>query len=303
MSKARIISSVLFLYFISAGIAYSQEVPKKSVLTIGKVTDKVLKLQKNMEPIITYLASRLRDMGIERGEIIPVSDNQAMIRSVREGKIDIVLETPFSAQMYRTRAKMTPLLLVWRKNLGEYNSFIFVRKDSGLNRLEDLKGRIIAFEDEGSTSSFFLPKLSMETKGLDVIKISYPEPCVPEDAIGYVFAGSELNISNWVFFRKADAGALSCSDWFDQGDNPRAYRKEFKIIYKTQKLPRMLVLVRAGLDERFVARIKEEMLNMDKSKKGKEALKEFNIEKFAELPKDTIRRVEHFCGGKVRVSD
>lgn len=303
MSRAIVTGFILLLNFILAGIAYNQEAPQKNVITMGRVTEKVFKLQKDIEPIITYLASRLRDVGIERGEVVPVSNNKTIIRYLREGKIDIVLETPFSAQTYRAGANVTPILLVWRKGEGEYNSFIFARKDSGINRLEDLKGRIIAFEDEGSTSAYFLPKFSMEAKGLNLTKISYADPCVPKDVVGYVFAGSELNISSWVFFKKEGAGVLSCSDWFDQRDNPRAYRKEFKIIYKTQKLPRMLVMVRAGLDERFVARVKEELLNMDKSKEGKEALNEFDIKKFVALPKGALRRIEHLYGEKARILD
>lgn len=303
MNRAIVTGSILLLNFVFAGIAYNQESLQKNVITMGKVTQKVFKLQKDIEPIITYLASQLKDVGIERGEIVHVNDNKTMIRYLKEGKIDIVLETPFSAQMYRTEAKATPLLLVWRKEAVKYNSFIFVRKDSGINHLEDLKGRIIAFEDEGSTSAYFLPKFSMEAKGLNLAYVNYPNPSIPEGKAGYIFAGSELNISSWVFFQKVAAGAMSCSDWYDQEDNPRAYRKEFKIIYKTQKLPRMFVMVRTGLDERFVARVKEEILNMERSKVGKEALKEFDIKGFVELPKGVLRRIEHLCGEKVHISD
>ena len=303
MNKVIVLGLILFLNPIFAEIAYTQEAQKKNVVTIGRVTEKVFKQQKDTEPLIAYLASRLQDAGIERGETVFVSDNKTMIRYLKEGKIDSILETPFSAQMYRVEANVAPILLVWKKEAVKYNSFIFVRKDTGINRLEDLKGRIIAFEDEGSTSAYFLPKFSMEAKGLNLVHVNFPYPCIPEGKTGYVFAGSELNISSWVFFKKAAAGALSCSDWYDQEDNPKAYRKEFKIIYKTQKLPRMFAMVRAGLEERFVVRVKEELLNIDRGKEGKEALKKFGIKKFVELPKGALGRIERLCGKKVRISD
>ncbi len=180
------------------------------------------------------------------------------------------------------------------ERVSEYNSFIFVRKDSGIRRLEDLKGKVIAFEDPGSTSAYFLPKYSIEEKGLDFLEIELSNFPVPEDKIGYVFAHQELNISSWVFFKKVDAGALSNLDWHNQEENPGAFRKEYKIIYETQKIPRMLVMAREGLDKIFVTRIKEELLNMDKSEEGREALKGgLKISKFVEIPEGLLESIEN----------
>ncbi len=110
---------------------------------------------------------------------------------------------------------------------------------------------------------------------------------VPKDKIGYVFAGSELNISSWVYYKKVAAGALSNLDWVSPQDVPEAYKKDFKIIYESQKMPEFIVLVREGLDKRLVERIKEEFLMMDKSEAGREALKPNGFNKFVE-PKDSL---------------
>ncbi|MFQ5957300.1 MAG: phosphate/phosphite/phosphonate ABC transporter substrate-binding protein [Candidatus Brocadiales bacterium] len=295
MRRIIVLSLILSLCFVLTNAAHGQGTPKKNVLTMGRVSDKALKEQKQIEPIITYLASKLEDVGIERGEVVLMSDNDAVIEYLRKDKLDIVLETPFSAYLYKVEANVTPVLLAWRKGAGEYNSLIFVRKDSGIRRLEDLKGKVIAFEDPGSTSAYFLPMFSIKAKGLNLVEIESFDSPVPEGKIGYVFAGSELNISGWVFFNNVDAGALSSTDWNDQGDNPRAYRKEFKIIYETQKVPRMLVAVRKGLDKKLVERIKEELLKMDKGEEGRKALKGFKVKRFLELPgrpEDVLKPIE-----------
>ncbi len=286
MHKIIVVGLIFSLGFVSVSVAYGQEIPKKSILTMGRVTDKALKGHKQIEPIITYLASRLEDMGIERGEVVLAADNkvETLIDLLKEEKLDIVLETVFTAIELRIAVNATPVLLVWRKGAGEYNSFIFVRKDSGISRLEDLKGKIIAFEDSGSTSAYFLPKFSMKAEGLDLVEVPDFNSPVPKGKIGYVFAGSELNISSWVFHNKVLAGTLSSDDWVKQDQNPEAYREEFEIIYETLKMPRMLVIIREGLDKKLVARIKEELLKMDKSEEGREALKAFKLNKIVELP-------------------
>lgn len=295
MRKAIIAGLILTLGFVPAAVSHSQEIPEKHVLTIGKATRKVSKWQEQLEPIIAYLASRLGDAGIERGEVLLARDNAAAIEYLREGRLDIVLETPFSACLYKIEANARPILLAMRKGTVEYSSLIFVRKDSGIRRLGDLRGRVIAFEDPGSTSGYFLPKVTMIAEGLEPVKIDSSNSPVPKDKIGYIFAGEELNVSAWVFNKKTAAGALSNLDWPDQKDNPESYRKDFEIIYETEKVPRTLVMVREGQDDKLVERIKEELLNMHNTEAGREALKASKIDRFVTLPvhsEDVLRPVE-----------
>ncbi len=282
MNKRIVYNMIFHLCFILSCLFFTNVVSGKSVLTMGRFSDKALKAQQQIEPIINYLASRLKDVSIERGEVVLVRDNETVLKYLRDGKLDIVLEAPFSAYLYMVKANATPILLAWRKGAGEYSSFIFVRKDSGIHRIEDLRGNVIAFEDRGSTSAYFLPKYSINAKGLDLVEVKSTDIDIPDEKIGYIFADSELNISSWVFFNKVDAGALSSTDWNDHKDNPKAYREEFEIIYETQSVPRMLVIVRDGLEERLVKRITEELLNMDKNDEGRNALKEFKVQKFYE---------------------
>lgn len=85
-------------------------------------------------------------------------------------------------------------------------------------------------------------------KAYRLTSLADPEVEVPGDRLGYVFAGSELNISSWVYYGRASAGALSALDWQSQDENPAAFRKEFRILHNTGTVPRMLVLGRPGLD-------------------------------------------------------
>ena len=67
MRKVIWTSLVLSLCFVSTG-AYSQEVPNKTVLTIGKSTEEIIEYQGKFAPIVRYLASKLKDVGIDQGE-------------------------------------------------------------------------------------------------------------------------------------------------------------------------------------------------------------------------------------------
>ena len=83
-----------------------------------------------------------------------------------------------------------PLLRGWRKGVGEYHSIILVRKDSGITSVEDLKGKMIAFSEQKSTTGHFLPETYLVTSGLTLSEQTAPNATVPGNEVGYIFAGS-----------------------------------------------------------------------------------------------------------------
>ena len=279
------ICTILFfsLMPIGANCGHNKE---KKVLTMGRATEHVVKQQSKIQPIIKYLASRLKDMGIERGEAVLAGDRKyaTLRKRVKEGKIDIILESPFKAAGLKRDGIAYPILTLSRRGAGEYNSLIFVRKDSGINTIEDLKGKIIACEDPSSTSSCYLPRAVLRAEGFDMEEITPPNPSASNGKIGYVFAGTELNVSSRVFYKKVAAGALSNLDWSTPGDVPEAYKAKFKVIWESPKIIEFVVLVGAGLDKRLVERIKEEMLMMNKTAEGKKALRAYEFDRFIDSP-------------------
>jgi len=132
-------------------------------ITIGRATDHATRTQKQLQPLADYLAVRLDDVGIKHGNVLVSADNRmdTLIGYLWQGKIDLVITTPFPSAVYNMRAGMTPLVMAKRKGSFLYRSFIFVRRDSGIKSLGDLVGRVIAFEDPGSTSAYFLPLAEM----------------------------------------------------------------------------------------------------------------------------------------------
>lgn len=200
--------------------------------------------------------------------------------------MDIVLETPYGAHQYIEQGAAIPLLMIQREGVDQYGSLIFVRKDSPVQTPEELKGKVIAFEDSISTSAYYLPKFSLECSGLKFIELESIDAAVPADRIGYTFAGAERNISSWVFSGKVTAGAFSELDWLNSKKTPPNFRKEFRIIHQTEKVPRMIVLVRSSMNSKLQTRIKEELLAMSASDAGKKAMLQgkLKIDRFRKIP-------------------
>lgn len=251
----------------------SDQKQNKTKIVIGRVSHNPKKHYKRHKPIVDYVASKLKDLGIIEGKVLLAKNNKQMIQYLEEGKIDWVTETPFSAVLFNeiTGAEIT--LRKWKKGVPNYYSTFITRKDSGINSLNDLKGKKIVFNDPGSTSSYYLPAAVMKNQGLELIKLQSYKDDPPKGKVGYVFSGGdEVNVTIWVLRGFAQAGVFSNQDWEDPTDTPEKFKKDLKILYKTQPVPRALEIFRKDLDPEIKKRIKKILLQIHKDPKAKGAL-------------------------------
>ncbi|MCW8883904.1 MAG: phosphate/phosphite/phosphonate ABC transporter substrate-binding protein [Motiliproteus sp.] len=156
-----------------------------------------------------------------------------------------------------------------------------------------LRGKVIAFQDRGSTSAFYIPAYILISKGFDLVELNSFRDLPPENSIGYVFANKEINMSTWVHKGIVTAAAYSNLDWSKDDRNPAAFRKDFIQIYQSQKIPRAIELVRADLPVEVKARLKSILLGMEKDPKAQEVLRRYQkTKKFDELTDDIRTELE-----------
>jgi phosphonate transport system substrate-binding protein len=235
-------------------------------------------------------------MGIKRGKVLLARDNEELIKLIEQRNVDIVTETPFSSILYCKKAGMKVLLRRWKKGAPTYSSVIFVRKDSNINSLNDLKGKVIAFEDPGSTTGYFLPKAEIMKKGFQLVELNNSREKPPSNKIGYCFAESEANIVYWVHKGFAAAGALNNLEYEYPEEVPIRFMPDFKIIFATEMVPRALMLIRGDISPQLEMEIKKVLLNMKFSKDGRKAMwkmtKTVDFDEFSEGPEEAMRRFE-----------
>ena len=149
-------------------------------------------------------------------------------------------------------------------------------------RLEDLKGKIIAFEDPESTSGHFLPKSLLLRKGLKFTDKSRFDPYASPTDVGYVFAYSQEKLVDWVLTKKAAAGAFSDDD-FARLDEKK--KSDITILAQTEPLPRHFISVRKDFAPDSVDRLEKILLSMHENDQGRRILKKTDdTTKFDLLP-------------------
>ena len=248
---------------------------REQIIVVGRVMNDAAMGLPGALAMASHLASKLGHLDIAWGDAMAASDNKEMIQKLRDGTVDVVSERPLSAFLFFEEAGAEILLREWRKGVPAYQTVFITRKDSAISSLAELRGRKIAFEDQGSTSAHLLPALILQRRGLSLVELSSARMAPPADRVGYVFAKSELNIATWVHRRLVDAGAFSNLDWDDPLSTPPTLRDDLEIVHTGRPFIRSLLLVRPGLRPDVKEAIKNVLLSMGDDPDAGEALSAF----------------------------
>lgn len=247
----------------------------RHILVLGRISDDPKMHYEQLKPLLDYVVPRMADVGIREGRVLMARDAQQMASYLRRGQVDWVTETAGTAMLLEQRGNAQPLLLTERDGVSRYRTVFFVRRDSGLRDLEDLRGRSVAFQNNASTSAYFVPAIELLRRKMSLSLLLSPMDKPSDRTVGYVFARSELNIGAWVHKRLVDAGTMSDIDWNNPLRVPLSYRKDLEVIHITEPVPRALEMVRGDLDPKVQARLREVLIEAAADPRASEALKYF----------------------------
>ena len=296
-----VLATILIALAAPAGAA-DVVVPPGSELVLGRVSDNPKDDYGRLRPMLDYVVPRMASVGIRSGRILMARDSQQMLSYLRRGKVDWITETPGSAAIYQERADARVLLLTERGGQSRYQSVLFARVDSGIHSLADLRGRSIAFQNNASTSAYFLPAIEILGAGLPLVVLASPSDRPSADVVGFVFARSELNISTWVHKGLVDAGAFSEQDWRDLERVPEAFRADLQVFHRSSFVPRAMEVVRSDLDPQVAARLREVLLGAAGDPEAVPALKAlWGTVRFSEIDDASERALEAFGIGARRI--
>jgi phosphonate transport system substrate-binding protein len=126
-----------------------------------------------LQPIVDLLS---KDIGMPV-EFVETTDYSSVIEAMRAGRVDVASYGPFSYVIASTEANATSLVAAPNQSTGQlgYKSLIITRVDSGLDSIESLRGRSMAFADPASTSGNLFPRLMLTNAGITDVEGYFSE--------------------------------------------------------------------------------------------------------------------------------
>jgi phosphonate transport system substrate-binding protein len=117
---------------------------------------------KNNQGLKAYLEQELG----KKIELIVTTDYSSMIEAMRHGRLDLAYFGPLSYVLARQKSDIEPFAALKTKGATTYQSVVIAHARAGLGRVEDLRGKNMAYGDKASTSSHLIPKSVLAEKGL-----------------------------------------------------------------------------------------------------------------------------------------
>ncbi len=242
-----------------------------------------------MKPLAEYVGSKLAKLGIENVDILIAQNRDQLVRLLRDGRVDWVTETAYSAAVLEETGAAEILLRKWKHGVASYHSMLFVHRDSAIASATGLQGKKLAFQHPGSTTGYFVPRSELEKNGFRMVELRSVRHTPLPEAVNYIFSGSEYNSALWVHKGLVDAAVLSNLDWQNETLVPTVVKSDLRVLYTSAPIPRALEMVRSSLDPRIKAAIREALLNAAADPDASAALTAYHgTLKFDELDRASI---------------
>lgn len=172
-----------------------------------------------------------------------------------------------------------------------YYSYIIVNKESGIEKLEDLRGRTFAFTDPLSNSGKIVPTymLSKMDETPDIFFSKYDYTYAHDKSIKAVAEGI------------VDGAAVDSLIWEYINHNSPEITSRTKIVHRSPPYGIPPIVVRSGLAPSLKEKLREIFLNIHNDEHGREILQDMMIEKFVPVEDslyDSIREMKQWLAGR-----
>ncbi|HEY7163977.1 MAG TPA: phosphate/phosphite/phosphonate ABC transporter substrate-binding protein [Candidatus Binatia bacterium] len=273
---------VVLIMFLCAQTSAQDRNASLPGLTLGVVAGTHQKeIETHFREFTTYLARKVSGPAANGGVIVAPTTTD-LVQLLQEKKVDFYLESPYPTYVINdVNGAGTVLARRWKGGMAEYQSLIFTNRNSGITRLQDLRGKLVAFEDPESSSGYLLPKLFLQRQGLKLSDQSAGGATAAEET-GYIFGQTDDKVIELVLTGRAAAGAFSDDDY---ARVPPEGKSEIVILAQTERLPRHLVSIRNDLPPEIAARLQSVLLSMHEDPEGRRILQQTDdTTKFDLLP-------------------
>jgi phosphonate transport system substrate-binding protein len=183
------------------------------------------------------------------------SDYAAVIEALRNRTADLAFVHPGGYVLASREAKAVIVARNLWHGKSSFTSRIYVRKNSGVTALEDLRGKTIAFIDPASSSGYTYPMVLLIQRGL--VKDRDPKTFFRE----VLFAGA--HDAGMRALLNGHVDALASFDMArEQYLTDPAERERIIYIAETPEIPEAGIAARSGLDPATFAKVREALLQI-----------------------------------------
>lgn len=214
-------------------------------------------MHKMFDPLAEYLT---KETG-EKVTIVVTKDFATYKDALQTGQFDLGFSNPIIYVQLKQRTALVPLALSAEKKAGtRFRGLIIARKDSGIEKVQDLKGKKLIFVDEDSAAGYIFQMLLLSKAGMDVNK----------DFTRLPFAKKHDNVTMAVYNKAADAGGIREDDLDKMKD--KVDLSAIRIVAYTDYFPNWPVYATPKLNKNIADKIRAALIKLKPNDAGSDAV-------------------------------
>jgi phosphonate transport system substrate-binding protein len=213
------------------------------------------KLSETFQPLVDHLNRQLSGARIE---LEASRDYQAYEQKFRAREAEFLMPNPW--QTIEAMKVGYHVIAMWG-DAEDFKGIFIVRKDSGIEKPTDLKGKVVSYPSPTALAAAIMPQYFLHTSGIDVNK----------DIENICVGSQESSIMN-AYLGQSAAGATWPPPWrMFQKQHPTE-AAQLKMIWETPTLINNSVMARDDVPEAVRQTVRQTLLDLPKTPEGQKIL-------------------------------
>lgn len=257
--KLRLLKTVSVAAAVLVGSAAAQAAECENPDTL---TFSIIPTEETMQEVDLYkpIIKRLKEQTGKQIEFYIPTSYASVIEAMLSGWVDIGVHGPYSYVIARGKDETLDVFATYAKKKGHlqeegpgYKAVLISRKDSGLDSIEKLKGKVVGLTDPASTSGNLLPRVSF-TKEIGGDLEAYFSKVV--------YTGGHDLSTVAVHEGKVDAAFVATHRFDNVVDRGLVKVEDFNILWSSKAIPQDPFVYRGKLCDDLKAKIADTFLNL-----------------------------------------
>lgn len=215
----------------------------------------------NAQPLKVYLEKALG----KPVEIVVTTDYSSMIEAMRFGRIEVAYFGPLSYVLARSKSEIEAFAVGVARGAPTYTSVLIVQADSPIRSVADIRGKMVAYGDQASTSSHLVPRAMLQDAGL-----------VADTDYKTAYLGAHDAVARAVEAGKIPVGALSRPIYDSLIKSGKLDATKLRVLAETKPIPNYPMAMQSKLAPVLKEQIRKAFVEL----KDPSILKSFRAEGF-----------------------
>jgi phosphonate transport system substrate-binding protein len=210
-------------------------------------------------------------IGVEKVSFFPAADYDGVVQGLLGGTLDYAeLGASAFAKVYLAKEDAVEPILTTVQTDGStgYYSIMVARKDSGMTKLEDMRGKKLGFADADSTSGYLVPLVTLPEALGGPVKEYFAETGFGgghENLVLEVLKGTFAAGTTW------GSGVGEFKDGYTSGNLKKMVDKgildmdDLVELWRSPLIPNGPIVIRSSLDNDMKAKFKQFMVDLPKT--------------------------------------